>query len=242
MFKKKKVVMVLVVPSEASLAVVKGDKVGLGQELWLENRVKRVKVEFMADLPLKQVEAWVAENKGKSFEKGELVYRGGFLKKDKRRCTVTGEVCGVDEFGKIEFLVDKQKISFGSPVAGKIIMAGKGKIELEFEAVEYGGEVNWDGWIWSQGAVVEVLEFDRLTELVEDKIVLTPEVDDGFLVKSEVLGATAIVTAKNLSLSEEGELPVFVVSNLSFDEIVKNKAKVVQVGIDGDNNKLYLVE
>ena len=215
MFKKKKVVMVLVVPSEASLAVVKGDKVGLGQELWLENRVKRVKAEFMADLPLKQVEAWVAENKGKSFEKGELVYRGGFLKKDKRRCTVTGEVCGVDEFGKIEFLVDKQKISFGSPVVGKVIMAGKGKIELEF---------------------------DRLTELVEDKIVLTPEVDDGFLVKSEVLGATAIVTAKNLSLSEEGELPVFVVSNLSFDEIVKNKAKVVQVGIDGDNNKLYLVE
>lgn len=244
MARKKKVLIDLRVPSGSVMKVSKSDKIELGQVLWTESRVVEKELEVMLGLPIKTVKDWVADNLDRKIEDGELLYKTGFLGRDRVISDLSGKVVGVDEFGKVKLLVEKEKISFESPVTGQVKAISEGKIQLEIGAVVYKGQSNWDSWLWAREGLAEVGGGQEMDESMAGKMVLVGELDRGAIIKAGVLGIVALLSREEGKKDEvdDGELPVFWLKNADFNKLLSEADKVKQVGIDGNSDKLFLIE
>lgn len=129
---------------------------------------------------------------------------GGVFSK-KILCPVDGCFVGLDEFFNMCFVSEEKEVrEVRSPVGAKVKKINKKEeLVLEFEAVEFKGEVTGEEKIWSW---ISGEEFDRIGDLdsrFEGKTVLCRKIDEDFLAKAQALGVVALITA----IEEKEELP-----------------------------------
>ena len=118
-----------------------------------------------------------------------------------------------------------------------MIKKNKREVLAEFEA-----DFKWNGWVRSELAPQLVEGPDYLDESIGQKFVLCKEFDSGFVVKAEVLGAVGIVAVTGEQETDEEGIPIILVSEVVFDQIVKKGTKAKGMALDGDGKKLYLLE
>ncbi len=137
----------LLLPQKAKVLVKKSDRItadqviAKGEKLFL----KEFDLAKILDLSGKKVIDFLVRKLGSDVAEGDLVAeRGGMLKKKQFFSPVTGSLLSLSEEGILKIRIDQDSYEIRSPLAGKVKIIGKGKVEISFPAQKIVG-------VWGKG-------------------------------------------------------------------------------------------
>ncbi|RLC35413.1 hypothetical protein DRH14_01045 [Candidatus Shapirobacteria bacterium] len=229
--------------------VKKGELVDRNTVL-LRARKEKIKeclaVDWVGDWSVEEVKSALNSYLSKTVEAGDLLMKKGWLKKKYLQFPLSGKLLEVDEMANLKFKVkNKDRIEILSPVKAKVIKAEKGKIKLEFEAIELEVEVLVGGKGWGNLSLNVLKKTRDLVGMVEGEVILVDDLDQALVTKAEVLGAKAIVwlNGKEKDRQIESEIPIFVVNKHILSDLYKflDKNKRHRVLFNSDKKRLLFV-
>lgn len=218
---------VIKVPTKAKIFVKVGDEVEIDDKLlsFTSSKVENFDLSnILPKLAGNDLENLNQKFLNKMVEAGELLYSFGFSVFGNKICFPMGGIClGIDEFKnlKIESIEEEEKIIY-SPVKSRVSKIEDGKLVLEFKAKEYSGRGINSGKTWAEGKVREINEIKDLNYEIDEGILFTKNLDQGFLFKAEVLGAKAIVIPEGIIKDEHNlkiSLPILELNLINWKKL-----------------------
>jgi len=243
---KVKAKWIIKFPIDSEILVKLGEKIKQNQVVVKTDfrRVESIDLSnFLGKLNENKIQEINQKFKGVWVDSGELMCLTGGLFPKKICFPMSGNFLEVDEFGylKIETKENKKR-EMVAPIESVVTKIETDRLVLEFYACELKGKGLVTGKSWGEGKIELINDAKDLTSKFNNRILLTQNLSNSFLLKAEVVGVVGIVTDSDIKEEDiNSELPLLKLDKEEWKKLLKFQGVDKKMLINTRLERLLLV-